>query len=91
MSLPLGTRLCLPVLAMVALLASAVPSVSAAGDKPVCASLQWEPDHLPWLTLPGSRLVLNPNFGVTAPLPPPSVPNLPVSLAYHVGERPVAL
>ncbi|HEY3284156.1 MAG TPA: hypothetical protein VGN26_17945, partial [Armatimonadota bacterium] len=47
--------------------------------------------HLPWLTLPGSRLVLNPNFGVTAPLPPPSVPNLPVSLAYHVGERPVAL
>ena len=57
-----------------------------------CESLAQEVKWMPWLSEPGSRLVLNPTVGNQARnLTPATVPGLPMSLAYFVGERPVTM
>lgn len=61
---------------------------------PDCASLSHEAEYPPWLTLPLSRIVVNP-WDVTSrpdyPVPSGMESSAPLHLAYHVGQVPVRL
>ena len=72
---------------------AAVPPHDAAG--PVdCAALTEHLSHPRWLSLPGSRLVVNPFYGpYSGALDTSGAPDgvLPMNLAYYVGAAPVRL
>lgn len=74
--------------------ASSAPSALAAyanNSMVTCRDLQQDSTRAQWLTLPFSRLVINPTMPITAPLPPEFGPSLPLNLAYYAGEKPVEL
>ncbi len=67
----------------------APPTVAASSVS--CRDLQQTSTRAQWLTLPFSRLVVNPTMPATAPLPPKFGPSLPLDLAYYAGEKPLEL
>lgn len=56
-----------------------------------CQSLRENVDRAHWLTLPLSRLVVNPTLVADPHKPEAFAPSLPMNLAYYAGETPVAL
>lgn len=62
---------------------------ATSADRVTCDTLARRARWMPWLSEPGSRLVLNPTPGNQAPnLLPVDAPGMPVNLGYFVGEHP---
>jgi hypothetical protein len=66
-------------------------AIGAEADAIRCADLEERPARSVWLSLPNSRLVVNPNMSSAPPVPASIAPCLPVSLAYYTGETPIRL
>jgi hypothetical protein len=56
-----------------------------------CAMLAEDNARFAWLSLPLSRLVVNPTMSSGPNVPPAVASSLPVDLAYYVGETPLRL
>jgi len=56
-----------------------------------CAELEEKPARSKWLSLPLSRLVVNPNMSNDPPAPASIAPCLPVNAAYYAGDTPIRL
>ena len=68
-----------------------VPTNTPDAQIVTCNTLR-EPVTTPrWLSLPDSRLVINPTMSSAPAVPPSLAPSLPLNLAYYVGETPVRL
>lgn len=57
----------------------------------LCRELKAEGLQSAWLSLPLSRLVVNPHMAADAPVPPAAAPMLPLNMAYYAGRTPVPL
>lgn len=73
------------------LLALCRPSAAAPGAAPRVATLEQNPVRPRWLSLPQSRLVINPRYASPPPTLSLAGPELALNLSYYSGETPIAL
>jgi hypothetical protein len=67
-------------------------AAQADSSSPITCAMLAEPNApFSWLSLPRSRLVVNPNMSAGPNVPPAVAPSLPLNLAYYCGETPAAL
>ncbi|MCW3096282.1 MAG: hypothetical protein JWL77_1900 [Chthonomonadaceae bacterium] len=57
----------------------------------LCRELKTEGLQGNWLSLPLSRLIVNPHMSADASVPPAAAPMLPLNMAYYAGQTPVPL
>ncbi len=68
-----------------------IPTTGLDAQTVDCKMLQERVSAPHWLSLPDSRLVINPTMSSAPAVPPSLAPSLPLNLAYYVGETPSRL
>ncbi len=68
-----------------------VPTTGFEAQIVTCDTLRERITTPRWLSLPDSRLVINPTMSSAPAVPPALAPSLPLNIAYYVGETPVRL
>lgn len=68
-----------------------VPTSGPDAQTVTCDTLRERVTTPRWLSLPDSRLVINPTMSSAPAVPPSLAPSLPLNLACYVGETPVRL